>query len=251
MTVELVYDKDCPNVKSTRMQIIHAFNQLNLTPKWSEWDHEDPECPKHLKGYGSPTILVDRKDVSEMKSNGNENCCRLYTDQDGRIKGVPSVEEIQSSLIKAMNTPKQGIISTGKNIFSVLPSIGLALLPKLTCPACWPAYAGILSSFGITFVNYTPYLFPLTAVFLIFALFTLFYKASSRRGYKPFLLGIVSTILVLMGKFLFSSDEIMYSGLVLLSISTIWNSIPIRKSDSSTCPACVSTGNPIPLSHER
>src|SRR6185436_814844 len=28
-----------------------------------------------------------------------------------------------------------------------IPGIGVALLPKLACPLCWPAYAGILSSF--------------------------------------------------------------------------------------------------------
>ena len=41
---------------------------------------------------------------------------------------------------------------------ALLPAIGAALLPKLTCPACWPAYAAVLSALGVSFVDYTPYL---------------------------------------------------------------------------------------------
>ena len=35
-------------------------------------------------------------------------------------------------------TLKQGLLS--------LPGVGVSLLPKLMCPACWPAYAAVLSS---------------------------------------------------------------------------------------------------------
>ena len=33
-----------------------------------------------------------------------------------------------------------------KRSLSVLPGVGISLLPKLSCPLCWPAYAGLLSS---------------------------------------------------------------------------------------------------------
>lgn len=46
------------------------------------------------------------------------------------------------------------------------PAIGAALLPKLTCPLCFLAYAALLSAVGIEFMNYTPYLLPLTLAFL-------------------------------------------------------------------------------------
>jgi hypothetical protein len=32
-----------------------------------------------------------------------------------------------------------------KHHLALLPAILLALLPKLACPACWPAYVGLLS----------------------------------------------------------------------------------------------------------
>lgn len=35
--------------------------------------------------------------------------------------------------------------STRKQTLAALPGIGVSLLPKLMCPACWPAYAGLWS----------------------------------------------------------------------------------------------------------
>ena len=66
---------------------------------------------------------------------------------------------------------------------AALPSVGVALLPKLTCPVCWPAYTALLSSLGISFVDYTPYLLPTVAIFLAVALSALAYRAKARRGY--------------------------------------------------------------------
>gem|GEM_PF-4625209 len=33
-----------------------------------------------------------------------------------------------------------------------LPAIAISLLPSVTCPACWPAYAALLSSVGVSVV---------------------------------------------------------------------------------------------------
>lgn len=46
------------------------------------------------------------------------------------------------------------------------PNIGVSFLPKLACPACWPAYAGLLSSVGLGFLIKTAYLLSLTIGFL-------------------------------------------------------------------------------------
>jgi hypothetical protein len=38
--------------------------------------------------------------------------------------------------------------ATLKRTLVALPGVGVSLLPKLMCPACWPAYAGIVSALG-------------------------------------------------------------------------------------------------------
>ena len=52
---------------------------------------------------------------------------------------------------------------------AVLPGIGIALMPKLICPLCWPAYAGLLSAAGLGFLINSTNLLIVTASFLIVA----------------------------------------------------------------------------------
>lgn len=112
-----------------------------------------------------------------------------------------------------------------QNIF-VLPGVGLSLLPKLACPACWPAYAGLLSSVGLGFLVSTVYLLPLTVVFLVLSLAALLFRASKRRGYGPSVLGQAAAVGVLLGKFLWESDYILYGAVGLLVAASLWNAWP-------------------------
>jgi hypothetical protein len=64
MQVELVYDPSCPNREKARLQLLRAFAQLGIVPRWREWDAGSPESPPHVRGYGSPTILVNGRDAS-------------------------------------------------------------------------------------------------------------------------------------------------------------------------------------------
>ena len=93
---------------------------------------------------------------------------------------------------------------------------------------------------GIGFVDYTPYLLPLTFGFLLIALSALFYRAKNRHGYKPFYLGVCASAILLIGKFMYENDIAMYIGLGLLVIASIWNTWPVRRQGNNmNCPACV------------
>jgi len=82
-------------------------------------------------------------------------------------------------------TWKQGLLA--------LPGIGVSILPKLACQACWPAYAGLLSSVGLGFLISTAYLLPLTIAFLALALTALAFKARDRRGYAVVIASLWNT----------------------------------------------------------
>jgi len=125
---------------------------------------------------------------------------------------------------------KQGLLA--------LPSVGFSMLPKLACPACWPAYAGLLSSVGLGFLVSTAYLLPLTAAFLFLAVAALVFRANKRRGYGPFVLGLVAGSAVLLGKFAWESKLTVYSALGLLVVASLWNAWPLRDSEAATCPEC-------------
>jgi len=133
-----------------------------------------------------------------------------------------------------MSRWKQGLLA--------LPGVGVSLLPKLACPLCWPAYAGLLSSVGLGFLISAAYLLPLTAGFLVIALGGLAFKANSRHGYGPFLLGLLAAAAVLLGKFRWESSPTKYGAVALLVIASLWNAWPIRgvPSQADTCDRCES-----------
>jgi len=117
-------------------------------------------------------------------------------------------------------TWKQGLLA--------MPGIGVALLPKLFCPLCWPLYAGVVSSIGLGFLVGTTYLLPITSVFLILTLAVLGFRAKQRRGFGPFLLGVAGSIAILIGKFYLESKPVMYGGVGVLAVASVWNALPRR-----------------------
>lgn len=234
-TVELIYDSDCPNVPRARENLLRAFSQTGLAPRWQEWDRADADAPAHVRAYGSPTILVDGRDVAGATA-ADAACCRIYTNDQGGKQGVPPV-----TLIVAALAGKSDSKGFGRNTISLLPAIGTALMPKLVCPACWPAYTGILSALGLGFVNYSPFLLPLTALFLVAVLVTLAWRAKTRRGYAPLAMGVVAAVIVLVGKFHFESDPATYAGIALLVGASLWNAWP-RRNQTESCPVCVKGG---------
>lgn len=132
-----------------------------------------------------------------------------------------------------------------KRILTVLPGIGAALLPNAACPACWPIYAGILSSLGLGFLMTGPYFYLFIGILLGASLSSLAYKAKTRRGYLPFWVGLLSAATIVAGKYYALSDYVFYSGALLLVIASIWNNIPVGNRNSSDksesivkCPNC-------------
>ena len=63
-TIELIYDSDCPNVEDTRVQLRGVCAQAGLDPRWREWNRSSPDSPSYARHFGSPTVLVDGKDVA-------------------------------------------------------------------------------------------------------------------------------------------------------------------------------------------
>lgn len=231
--IELIYDKDCPNVQAMRQQLRQALTQIGKQLVWQEWDRDDPKSPPHTLQYGSPALLIDGQDISGSTSGFENNNCRLYKDETGKLQKIPSIQMIITAISKTKSNNK-----AWKKAFSVLPVLGAALLPKLTCPACWPAYTALLAAMGFEFVNYTPYLLPLTILFVIITLILLAYRASSRRGYKPFILGTMASVILIVGKFSFDLDWVMYGGLALLISVSIWNSWPTKRNEKMICSPC-------------
>jgi hypothetical protein len=125
-----------------------------------------------------------------------------------------------------------------KQCLFAAPGLGAALLPKVICPFCWPAYAGLLSTLGLGFLISTSYLLPLTALLLTAAVGSLAFRASRHRGLRPFWLGLAGMFLVLIGKFYLTWPRITYGGVGLLALASLWNVWPHR-ARTAHCVTCV------------
>ena len=120
------------------------------------------------------------------------------------MSGTPPLEIICSALKSAsQGNPTR---TRWQAVAASLPAVGTALLPKLTCPLCFPAYAAILGALGLEFLDYTPYLLPLTAAFLLIAILVLARQARATGNVYPLLAGVVASALVLTGKFQLESE---------------------------------------------
>jgi len=98
VNVELVYDRSCPNIAPARAQLLHAFAAAGVPPRWREWELGSAQAPAHVRGYGSPSVLVDGRDVSGCTPHADADCCRVYARGDGANKGVPPVADIVRAL---------------------------------------------------------------------------------------------------------------------------------------------------------
>lgn len=120
-------------------------------------------------------------------------------------------------------------------IMGAVPAVGAALLPNLSCPACWPACASLLSAAGLTFLAESKYLLWLNLVALLNGLVVLLRRART-RGYRPLVLGTIASIAILTGKFEFPSNAITWLGGAALVTAFIWSGAVIQSAPK--CPQC-------------
>lgn len=227
--VELLYFPECPNVLAAREQLRRAFEACGSSPNWIEVDVSAEGAPVYARGYGSPSVLVDGKDVTGS-SPGGGSACRIYVGTD--MRGVPPLESIIAAL-RASPPPRPAGHAAS---LAAVPAALLSVLPVVSCPSCWPAYAGVLGALGVPFLMDASWLLPLTSGALLLALVGLGFRARRRRGFGPFVLGAVAAAAIMLGKFALELNAAVYASTVLLVAASVWNSWP--KPQAPSCDAC-------------
>jgi len=102
-----------------------------------------------------------------------------------------------------------------------------------------------MGSMGLGFLLKTTWLLPLTIITLVFVLVSLAFRARVRRGYGPFMLGLLGSGALLGGYFIFPSGTAISvwgidGGAALLVMASIWNGWPRKRKDIeiNECPSC-------------
>lgn len=232
--VQILYFEGCPNHRETVERVRAVVSELGITAEIAKVEVETARDAERLRFLGSPSVHVDGVDI-EPAARGSSSfafACRTY----GPGEGAPPRELIASALREDLSMPPTR--GRFRGALASFPAMGALLLPVGICPACWPAYAGFLSSLGLGFLLYEEYLLPIAAMLLTVALGTLLYRAPDRRGYGPFSLGLVASAVALVGKFTVDSNALLYTGFGLLTVAAAWNGWPKAGGNPRTCENC-------------
>ena len=97
MRVQLLTHAGCPSALTTRELLVRLLAVAGVDAAVEEIDTTSEGAPRHLRGWGSPTILIDGVDAGGEPSPSG-TCCRLYRDDNGRLGGAPSEALVAAAL---------------------------------------------------------------------------------------------------------------------------------------------------------
>ncbi|MGD2067185.1 MAG: alkylmercury lyase [Gemmatimonadota bacterium] len=72
MEVDLIYVPGCPNVEMARAALRAALPDGG----WREWNLASEATPERFRRFGSPTVLVDGRDVTGQEGGAAGMACR-------------------------------------------------------------------------------------------------------------------------------------------------------------------------------
>ena len=228
--IELVYETTCPNAQAVREMLKTIGLELGLQLNVTETNKDDPNAPEYARKLSSPTVLVDGKDVVADGSVGG-NACRIYRTADGRMTGIPPRAAVLDALRKSQRKQKWGLLS-------FIPVVMTAMLPVVSCPACWPLYGSVLASLGLTFVDYTPYIRPIMLAFSALAAGGIVYYWNRTRKWLPAVTGLAGVAIIVVGKLTLSNSLAIYSGGFVATLAFVLGALPARKIRPDNCETC-------------
>jgi mercuric ion transport protein len=145
MRIQLLHFEGCPNVEATRTALRDALAAEKLEIPIEEIDVERADAPEWARGWGSPTILIDGKDVTGQERSG-ASCCRLYA---GRAPDVSTIRERLASTREVSPSTRR----------VALPMVG-AVTAAIAASACClvPAALALVGVSGAGFAaKFAPY----------------------------------------------------------------------------------------------
>ncbi|MGK9477998.1 DUF2703 domain-containing protein [Melioribacter sp. OK-6-Me] len=92
--IEFQYFEHCPNHKTMRQNIIEAIKGIEDNIEFIEIKVEDEDTARRVSFRGSPTVLINGKDLIGMPPPDDPKLsCRFYPG------GIPSSEKIRKMIL--------------------------------------------------------------------------------------------------------------------------------------------------------
>lgn len=89
MQIDFLYFEGCPHAAPARQRLRDALSAMGAVAHWSEWDTGSASTPEPLRGYASPTILINGVDVEQKAPTSGAGCT---------VGGGPSLEALRAAL---------------------------------------------------------------------------------------------------------------------------------------------------------
>ena len=100
MRIQLLSFPGCPNVGAAREMLCAVLASAQIDETVEEVDTTSPDTPETLRGWGSPTILVNGRDVGGQEAPSGAGC-RIYRDEAGSLCRTPPVALLRAALVVA------------------------------------------------------------------------------------------------------------------------------------------------------
>ena len=100
LNVQLLTFPGCPNAAAARERLRRVLESSNVLAEIEEVNTAAPETPGRLRGWGSPTILIDGVD-SEGQEAPTGAGCRLYRDPAARLSGLPPEATLRAAVARS------------------------------------------------------------------------------------------------------------------------------------------------------
>ena len=97
MRIQLLSHPGCPNASVAHGRLLEALAIAGVAAAIDEVDTTSEATPEGLRGWGSPTVLIDGDDVAGEKPTGGVSC-RRYRSAGGLPSVAPSVVLLVAAL---------------------------------------------------------------------------------------------------------------------------------------------------------
>jgi len=99
MRIQLLWWEGCPSHPEALGLLEQVLADRGLEFEIEQLEVRTEEEAETLGFVGSPTILVDGRDVDDIGAKGRPSLtCRIYHLDDGRVSPVPSRRQIEDAL---------------------------------------------------------------------------------------------------------------------------------------------------------
>ena len=103
MEIRFLYSKDCPSHEEALSRLRSVLKEEGVNNTIDIRTVETEEQASSLHFVGSPTILINGRDIDPQSNPHYALACRAYRLEDGRISPLPSIMMIR----KAVRTAKE------------------------------------------------------------------------------------------------------------------------------------------------